>query len=173
MKTLATLLVCFLSLLTLSAKVAADDAAAPTLSLETDPDVPRPSITMGVDPLAYVFGSYGLHLEASVHRYASLSITPAYHRVEGGRGFSLEGAVRVWPFGRGLDWLFVGASASWTREATQQISHAISFGGELGWQVVWKGIAIAAAGGVDHTIIVGADSFTSARVRLLLGYSFM
>ncbi len=173
MKTLATTLFCVFSLSIGTSPAEAEDAAAPTLSLATDPDAPRPSITLGVDPLAYVFGSYGVHVEVAVHRFASLSVTPSYIRVEAGRGFSLEGGARFWPFGRGLEWLFVGATAAFRRESAQSTTHAIVLGAEVGWQVVWRGIAIAAAGGIDRNIVIGGDAVTSARVRFLLGYSFM
>lgn len=152
------------------------ESSAPSQSLPSDPAPPVPRIALTADPLALYLGHYGFAFAYAPTRWQSLWVAPSWTRSGNRRGLAVELGWHLWPLAHGLDGLFVGPVA---RAGTSRGGGArwdARVGAELGYQVVWGGVALGIAAGAEYGWRRQGgpvDSGPSARLRLSLGWAYL
>ncbi len=157
----------------LSIPASAQDADAPSLETRGD-DLGRPWWALGAsaDAVAVALGDYQLRIDVGFGRHHGLAVSPGWRR-DGDNGPMLGLAYAVWPLGQGLHGLSIEATGqvAWLPH-TKRVD--LSFGGEIGYRYVWKGLLLGVSAGVKRQF-----RFANQRtrrflpvVRLLLGWAW-
>lgn len=163
----------FLLVVVLPTAAAAQDADAPSLEARTD-DLGRPWWALGVsaDAVGVAFGDYQLRVDIGLGRYHGIGVAPGWRR-DGDHGPMLGLAYALWPLGRGLHGLSLEATGqvAWLPQADRV---DLSFGGELGYRYVWKGLLLGVAAGAQRRFRFGGQRSrkTLPVVRVLLGWAW-
>ena len=163
----------FLAMLAAPSSAAAQpgsvDAPAPSLAVETDPDLPYYVLAVTADPLAAFFGDYGLRIEGAAGDAHALFARPSYI-VADTDALSLEVGYHLFYLGEGLDGGYLGPALGVAVTTARALTVSASV--EAGWQWVWDGLVLGVAGGVSFVRGEQA-SVIVPRVVVSLGYAFL
>jgi len=163
------------SLAALSPELASADAAAPSLEVRSDPDRPYTAFGASADAVGVAFGAYELRLDLAFSRYAAVTLTPGWHRMDGAQGPSLGAQLAILPMGRGVDGVVLSAGIE-GRHLSSGDARRFDLGvsAELGYLYTWKGFLLGAAAGVRWRQRFGPQRGAGFEpiVRVLAGWSW-
>ena len=150
------------------------ETEAATQELGSDPDVAVWDVALTTNVLSPVFGSYGARVEVAPAAWLSLAVSPAWLSATNATGLELTVSAHVWPLAAGLDGPFVGPHLRGARvEINGAASAVLGVGAEVGWQIVWGGLAVAMSGEVGwETRTDSGDANLSLGARLALGWAW-
>jgi len=169
-----------LALLSLPAAAAAQsraDVEAPTQAVSTDGALGHAWLSLRSDVVSPFLGVYGGTVELAPVAWLSVGVTPSYVSRDSGTGLSVDGTLRLWLLGKGLDGPFLGAMGGVVRTSLDGAdTTGIEVGGDAGWQIVWGSLTVTLSGGAAWTGVVDGEAQGiegwSARVRVELGATF-
>lgn len=148
-----------------------NDAAAPSLAVETDAEVPYYKWTLETDFLALAFKNYGARFSWAPH--AAHGVWLGLTRNQGDDPeLELELGYHWLPFGQGVNGLAVGPllGTATTSDATKDVWA----GAEVGYRYPWRGLVFG--GYVDvlqHGLFGTGASDVRVRPRIVVGWSWM
>lgn len=168
-----------LILLVAAPSVRADELAAPSQALASDPGVPFPRIGLSADGAAIAFADYAARLELAPERWISGWLVAGLSRRHGGETLLIEAGGSIWPLGWGLEGLWIAPAVGvaiagpWNGDSPEARS-VLRFGGDLGWQILWGDVSIAlGAGATGFTALDATGSvWVEPRFRAALGLVF-
>lgn len=152
--------------------VAAQDRPPPSQVLEPDPDHLHLRYALLTDPLGPVFERYALRGALALSRAHGVSAATLWDAREGGDRLGLEVAYHLWPQGLGLEGVGLGAlfGASVERGGGALLAWC---GIEAQLALVWEGLAVVIAGGVERVLQPSTDARFDPRARLSFGYAWL
>jgi hypothetical protein len=159
-----------------AAPARAEDAAPPTQSLRSDPDVPFPRIELSADGASIAFADYALRVDVAPERWGGAWLVTGLSRRHGGDALLIEVGGALWPLGWGLEGLWispalgVAIAGPWNGESDAARS-VLRFGGDVGWQLLWGDLAVAlGAGATGFAALDGTGAvWVEPRFRAALG----
>lgn len=143
------------------------DAEAPTLAYATDSTRPYYSVAASADVVQPIIGRYTLTLDVSLSRYHALEFAPT---ITTHGSYELSLGYRLWPFGDGLKWVYLGPSfALMARDDSFRVGASI----EGGCQFVWQGFVATLGSGAKHDFSKSMGDGWSVVLRAAIGYAWM
>ena len=161
------------ALVPVAGRAMGQERAAPSLRVETDAEVPVRTLAATVDPLAAFFARYGVEVELAVADLHSIRLLPQLEVGEPDDALGLEVGYHLWPLAQGLEGLFLGPAVALSVTSPGRAVRVLGVL-EVGYQLVWDGIVLAACVGLaaDRDLTTQSAIRVRARVRLALGYAW-
>ncbi len=149
-----------------------DRGAMRELELRRDLDAPYPSLALSGDLVGAFFGRYALSSEFALAPAHSLVFAASWGDVLSTRAVSLRAGYHLWPEGRGLRGLFVGATGAFSIH-DRASPHALGAGAEGGYALYLGGVHIAASASAERVVPFSGSAATAYGAALRIGYAWM